>query len=90
MPIESPAVAKMTRLMILPPVETPEIPAVEPNLPTIKMSTAPYMAWRMSAPRMGSMKRRSLSGMFPVVKSLFPLSSVVMPIPRVKILFLPS
>ena len=71
MPIERPEIAKITKLMMLPPVETPEMPAVVPNLPTIMMSTAPYMAWRMRAPRMGSMNRRSLIGMLPSVKLFF-------------------
>ena len=43
-PMESPETVKVIRFTILLPVETPEIPAVVPNHPTTRISTAPYMA----------------------------------------------
>ena len=65
----NPVIVKVTRLSTLLPVETPERPAVVPNLPTTSRSTAPYIAWRTRAPNTGSMKARSFLGMLPVVKS---------------------
>ena len=70
MPMESPVIVNVTRLTMLLPVDTPEMPAVVPNHPTIRISTAPYIACRISAPRIGSMNLRSLGTMAPCVKSL--------------------
>ena len=48
------ATVNVIKLMILLPVDTPDKPTSEPNLPTTKVSTAPYIAWRISDKRMGN------------------------------------
>ena len=41
---ENAATVNVIKLMILLPVDTPDNPTSDPNLPTTKVSTAPYMA----------------------------------------------
>ena len=69
-PMDSPAVTNTTKLIILLPVDTAERPAVVPNQPTTSKSTAPYMACKIRAQRMGIINLANLAGILPVVKSL--------------------
>ena len=64
-PMVREVMTKVTRLMILLPVATADMPASVPNWPTTRRSTAPYMAWRIKAPRMGTMNLISFVTMFP-------------------------
>ena len=52
------------------PVETPDRPAVVPNLPTTSRSTAPYIACRTSEPNIGNMNFTSFFRILPEVKLL--------------------
>lgn len=75
MPIARPVRTNVTRLMMLDPVDTPESPSVVPNHTTIMTSTAPYIACKIKAPRIGNMKNVSFLNMLPLVKS--DMSSIV-------------
>ena len=69
-----------TMLIRLLPVDTAEILASVPNHPTTRISTAPYIVCRMSAPRIGTINPTSFLKMLPVVKSIFCFSAA-MPFP---------
>ena len=58
-------------IMICDPVETAETSAEEANFPTIRRSTAPYIACRKSASRTGSANKISGFRILPCVKVLF-------------------
>ena len=77
--VARPVRTNVTRFMILLPVDTPENPSVEPNQPTMRTSTAPYAACRISAPRIGSMKRINLPAIRPSVKSedVFSMAEII-------------
>ncbi len=75
-PMESPAIVKMIRFTILLPVETPEIPAVVPNQPTTRTSTAPYIACKIRAPSTGIINCTIFFIILPWVKS-FLFSSIL-------------
>ena len=79
----------VTRFMMLLPVETPEMPALVPKCPTTSISTAPYMACKICAPRMGTMNCIILPNMLPLVKSCL-LSSIDFSTPYVKRQMAPS
>ena len=85
-PIVSPVIVKVTRFTILLPVDTPEMPAVVPNRPTTRISTAPYIACRTSAPKIGIINLSSLETMLPCVKSF--LFSAIFYYPHTNVRFL--
>ena len=69
---------KVTRFMMLLPVDTPDMPALVPKRPTTSMSTAPYMACNICAPSMGIINCIILPKMLPLVKSC--LASMTRPL----------
>ena len=72
--MDNPVTVNTTRFTMLLPVDTPEIPAVVPNQPTTRISTAPYMAWRIKAPSTGTINFNIFFKIFPRVKSFLLLS----------------
>ena len=79
MPVARPVITKVTRLMMLLPVDTPERPSVVPNHPTISTSTAPYAAWSTREPRIGIMNFMSFPVIRPSVKSetVFSMRAII-------------
>ena len=69
-PMERPVITNVTRFRTWLPVETPDRPAVVPNLPTTSRSTAPYIACRTSEPNIGNMNFTSFFRILPEVKLL--------------------